>query len=108
WIDGASHWDASRARMVMRDHDGEVSVSVKDGHRILTVKKPQGDEVFSGPVDTPEQRNAVPQPYRGKLEALEIRQRPPGPQREGAGRPGDGPGRGERPLAPEPETPRVQ
>jgi hypothetical protein len=42
WIDGASHWDASRARMVMRDHDGEVSVSVKDGHRILTVEKASG------------------------------------------------------------------
>jgi hypothetical protein len=109
WINGASHWDASRARMIMRDRDGEVAVSVKDGHRILTVKKPQGDEVFSGPVDTPEQRNAVPQPYRGKLEALEIRQRPPGPPREGAGRPGDGEGRAEPRVAPrEPEAPQIQ
>ena len=93
----------------MRDHDGEVAVSVRDGHRILTVKKPEGEEVFSGPVDTREQRNAVPQPFRGKLEALEIRQRPPGPPREGAGRPGDGPEREESPAeAQEPLPPQIQ
>src|SRR5215218_5734880 len=67
WADGASHWDASRARMMMRDRDGELQVAVKDGHRVLTAKGPNGEEIFTGPVDTAEERNAVPQPFRGKL-----------------------------------------
>jgi hypothetical protein len=71
--------------MVMKDRDGEVEVAVMDGHRVLTAKSAQGDQVFSGPVDTLEQRNAVPQPFRGKLEALEIRQRPQGPPRGNGG-----------------------
>jgi hypothetical protein len=77
WREGSSHWDASRARMVMKDRDGSVEVTVRDGHRVLTAKAPNGNEVFNGPVDTPEQRQAVPEPFRGKLEALEIRQREP-------------------------------
>jgi hypothetical protein len=81
WGGGASQWDASRARMVMHDRDGEVVVAVKDGHRVLTAKGPNGEDIFTGPVDTPEQRQAVPQPFRGKLETLEIRQSQPGQTR---------------------------
>jgi hypothetical protein len=105
WVEGASQWDASRARMVMRDRDGEVQVAVKDGHRVLTAKGPQGDQVFEGPVDTPEQRNAVPQPFRGKLDALEIRQRPAGLP-GGASRPAEGDRRPEQSR--EPERPQIQ
>jgi len=91
--------------MVMRDRDGEVQVAVKDGHRVLTAKGPQGDQVFEGPVDTPEQRNAVPQPFRGKLDALEIRQRPAGLP-GGASRPAEGDRRPEQSR--EPERPQIQ
>ena len=110
WIDGASHWDANRARMLMRDRDGEVEVSVKDGHRILTVKKPQGEQIFSGPVDTPEQRNAIPQPFRGKLEALEIHQRSADSARDETNRPGIRPPRADREdsVALEANAPRIQ
>lgn len=82
WSDGASRWDASRARVTMRDREGEVELGMKDGHRTLTVRNPAGETVFTGPVDTPEQRNAVPEPFRGKLNALEVA---PNPQREAEG-----------------------
>lgn len=77
WSDGASRWDASRARVKMRDREGEVELGMKDGHRTLTVKNSSGETIFTGAVDTPEERNAVPEPFRGKLDALEVAPQPP-------------------------------
>jgi len=70
WSEGSSRWDATRARVTMRDADGELEVTVKDGKRILTAKSPQGEIVFNGPIDTPEEREAIPQKYRDKLANL--------------------------------------
>lgn len=72
WSEGASRWDASRARVTMRDREGEVELGMKDGHRTLTARNTAGETVFTGPVDTPEERNAVPEPFRSKLAALEV------------------------------------
>jgi hypothetical protein len=82
WSDGNSRWDASRARVTMRDRDGEVEVLVRDGHRTLVARGASGDTVFTGPVDTEEQRKSVPAPYREKLTALELRDAVPAPARE--------------------------
>ncbi|MEQ1861869.1 MAG: hypothetical protein ABMA13_18275, partial [Chthoniobacteraceae bacterium] len=82
WSDGASRWDASSARMVMRDREGEAELTMKDGKRTLTVKNPAGEIVFSGPVDTAGQRDAIPENLRKKLSALEAAPKPqPGPDR---------------------------
>lgn len=99
WSDGNSRWDANRARAVIRDNDGEVELTMKDGHRTLTARNSAGETVFTGPIDTPEQANAVPAPFRDKLKALEMRQRdgqrrPPGPPPQGQFEPGRG---GDRP-----------
>jgi hypothetical protein len=83
-------------RMVIRDHDGEMRVTLKEGRRALTITAPNGDQVFSGPMDTPEQRQAVPQQYRRKLEALEVRER-----RDSSVPPGESQHRAERPTASE-------
>jgi hypothetical protein len=105
WTDGASRWDASRARVTMRDREGEVELGVKDGHRTLTVKNPAGETVFTGAVDTPEQRDAVPEPFRGKLAALEMPpQHPPGPE---GSRAGPRPEEGSQPQR-QPREPNVQ
>jgi serine protease Do len=72
WTNGRSRWDASRARVTMRDHDGEVEVLIRDGRRTLTARGASGDTVFTGPVDTDDQRKAVPAPFRDKLSALEL------------------------------------
>jgi serine protease Do len=67
WAEGESRWASSQARVMMRDETGEIAIAVNDGKRTLTVKNPKGETVFTGPVDTEDQRNAVPDPFRGKL-----------------------------------------
>lgn len=69
---------SSHARVVMRDQDGELEVVVKDGKRMLIAKSPKGDEIFNGPVDTPEQRESVPEPFRKKLDSLRTSATPDG------------------------------
>lgn len=87
--DGASRWDTSRARVKTRDHEGEAELSMENGKRTLTVKNSAGETVFTGPLDTPEQRNAVPEAYRAKLAALEAAPPPQSrhPNFEGGPRP---------------------
>lgn len=60
----------------MRDREGEVELGVQDGRRTLTARNPAGETTFTGPVDTPEQRNALPEPIREKLRALESAPQP--------------------------------
>jgi len=73
--DGISTFKTNRARVLMKDSDGEVEVSMKDGHRTLTAKNPSGELVFTGPIETPDQCNAIPEPFRGKLSEIEQHQR---------------------------------
>ena len=69
---GASRWDSNRARVTMRDREGELELTVKDGQRTLVAKNVQGEVIHSGPVDTPAQRDALPAPLRARLAALEA------------------------------------
>jgi serine protease Do len=80
--DGRSRWDASHASVKMRDNDGEVEILVRDGRRTLNVRSSSGDTVFTGPVDTEEQRKALPEEYRKKLAQLEFPDAVPAPPRE--------------------------
>jgi hypothetical protein len=86
--EGVSRWDASRARVTLRDREGELELSVKDGQRVLVAKNAQGEIIFSGPVDTPAQRDALPAPLRARLATLEARPQPGEHHRRG---PRDGP-----------------
>jgi hypothetical protein len=67
-------WDGGKARLLLKDQDGEIEVSVDNGKRTLIAKNPKGETVFTGPVDTEEQRQAVPEQFRKKLDQLNIRQ----------------------------------
>ncbi len=67
-------WDGGKARLMLKDQDGEIEVAVDGGKRSLTAKDAKGTTVFSGPVDTDEQRQAVPEQFRKKLDQLNIRQ----------------------------------
>lgn len=73
--DGSATVRSSAGRMVMKDNDGEIEVTMRDGQRTLVAKNAAGETVFTGPVGTPEQRAAVPEPFRAKLGAIEARQR---------------------------------
>lgn len=67
--------DGSKARLVLKDDDGEIEVSTENGKRTLTAKNAKGEVVFSGPVNTEEERKAVPEQFRSKLERIHLRQR---------------------------------
>jgi hypothetical protein len=93
--EGSSRWDTTRARVTMRDADGELEIGMKDGKRTLTIKNPQGEVVFTGPVDSPEQRAAIPEQYRNKLATMAPPPPPPNavhePVRPRRGGPADAP-----------------
>lgn len=72
--DGLTKLDAAKARLVLKDNDGEIEVSAENGKRTLTAKNPKGEVVFSGPVNTEEERKAVPEQFRQKLEKIQVRQ----------------------------------
>ena len=73
--EGGANIRTNLGRMMMKDTDGEIEVTMRDGQRSLTAKNAAGETVFSGPIDTPEQRAAVPEPFRKKLSAIEAQQR---------------------------------
>ena len=46
---GSSH-------MVLDDDQGSLDLAVKDGRKELVAKNAKGEQIFSGPIETPEQR----------------------------------------------------
>ncbi len=82
---GVSRWDASRARITLRDREGELELAVKDGQRTLVAKNPNGEIIFSGPVDSPAQRDALPASLRARLATLEAQPKPSEGPRRGPG-----------------------
>jgi len=53
------------------DHLGALELTVVDGKQTLVAKNVKGEQLFSGPVDTPEQRKALPPEVRDRFERLE-------------------------------------
>ena len=61
------------AKMMLKDDTGEIEVSTKEGKRVLTAKDAKGATIFDGPIDTEEQRKALPEEVRKKLETIQVR-----------------------------------
>ncbi len=89
--DGAtSRWNTAGARLVVKDDTGEVEVRQEDGHRIVRAKNPAGEMIFTSPLDTEEQRRAVPEAIRRRIDQLNVSAhsgtfsppQPPSPGRE--------------------------
>jgi hypothetical protein len=59
------------SNIVFSDDEGSLELTTKDGAKTLVAKNAKGDELFSGPVNTPEERQAMPPGVRGRLEKLE-------------------------------------
>ncbi len=71
--DGAvTTWNTAQARVVVKDENGEIEVRTEDGHRTVVAKNTAGETVFSGPVDTEDQRRALPEPVRKALEKIRV------------------------------------
>ena len=97
---------------MLKDANGEIEVRSENGKRTLTAKNPKGEVAFDGPIDTEEQRKAVPPEFRKMLEQVEVRsrieRRPGGPEGAiGSGGFGRAPG---APVEPKPRRgqPEVQ
>lgn len=67
-----------------RDSEHELQLTITDGRRTLVAKDAAGNELYNGPVDTPEQREALPEAVRSKLGKLEkMRESRPLPMERG-------------------------
>lgn len=53
------------------DDQGTLELTITEGKKQLVAKNTKGEQVFSGPVNTPEERKALPDAVRGRLEKLE-------------------------------------
>jgi hypothetical protein len=69
---GITTIDGAKSRLRLKDKDGEIEVVGENGSRTLTARDPQGNVVFTGPVDTEEQRKAVPENFRAKLDEIHL------------------------------------
>ncbi len=91
-----------RARVVRRDDSGTYEIARVNGTRIFTARKPDGSIAWKGPVDSEEDRKAMPAEVLKKFEEIE-KSRPldrlPGP------RPGEQPSEPEQRREPRPQSP---
>lgn len=64
--------NTGNSRILSDDDEGSLELVIKDGQKELVAKDKAGKQVFAGPVNTPEERKAVPAEVRARLEKLEA------------------------------------
>src|SRR5256884_7186499 len=67
----ATRIDLGNAQIVFSDDKGEMKVENVDGKKLLTAKDPQEKLLFSGPVETKEDRDKMPADVRERYEKLQ-------------------------------------
>jgi serine protease Do len=67
----ATRIDLGKAQIVFSDDKGEMKVENVDGKKIVTAKDPQGKLLFSGLVETKEDRDKMPADVRERYEKLQ-------------------------------------
>ena len=68
--------DLGKAQIVFSDGQGEMRIDSVDGKKVLTAKDPQGRLLFSGPVESKEDRDKMPAEVRQRFEKLEEKDLP--------------------------------
>jgi hypothetical protein len=63
--------NTGNSHVVLDDDKGTLDLTIKDGRKELVAKNSKGEQVFAGPVNTPEERKALPADVRARLERLE-------------------------------------
>ncbi len=63
--------NVANSNMVFTDDQGSLELTIKDGKKSLIAKNTKGDQLYSGPIDTPEQRKSLPEDVRVRLDKLE-------------------------------------
>jgi hypothetical protein len=67
----ATRIDLGNAQIVFSDDKGEMKIENVDGKKIVTAKDTQGKLLFSGPVETKEDRDKMPADIRERYEKLQ-------------------------------------
>jgi len=59
-----------RSQIVSGDQAGSLELTIDNGQKELIAKDTKGTVIFSGPINTPEERQALPESVRPRLEKL--------------------------------------
>jgi serine protease Do len=63
--------NTGNSNLAYSDDEGSLDLTMKDGTKLLVAKNAKGEQVFAGPVGTPDERKALPPNVRERLEKLE-------------------------------------
>ena len=88
--DGNVTYNMANAKLMMKDDGGEIELTSHDGKRSLVARNAQGETIFDGPIDTEEQRKALPEDLRKKIESIEVQRKLAEARGLPPGRPGPG------------------
>lgn len=61
------------SRAVSRDGQGTVEITSRGGRRTVEIRGPDGSEIHAGPLDGPDDLEAVPEEWRERVEQLDAR-----------------------------------
>lgn len=61
------------SRAVSRDGQGTVEITSRGGRKTVSILGPDGDEIHAGPLDGPDDLEAVPEEWRDRVEQLDAR-----------------------------------
>ncbi|MDX1563923.1 MAG: PDZ domain-containing protein [Phycisphaeraceae bacterium] len=61
----------NQSTMTYNDGEHSLTITVQDAHKTLVARESNGGLIFEGPINTDEQRQALPEPIRQKLDKLE-------------------------------------
>ena len=67
---GVTMLNPGKSQMLYRDEAGTLELKIDDGKKELTAQDTKGAVVFFGPVNTPEERQALPESVRPRLEKI--------------------------------------
>jgi hypothetical protein len=59
-----------KSEIMFSDEAGTLELKIDDGQKELTAKDPKGTVIFAGPINTPEERQALPEGVRPRLEKI--------------------------------------
>ena len=59
-------------RAVSRDREGGVEITSRGGRKSVAIVGPDGDEIHAGPLDGPDDLEAVPEEWRERVEQLDA------------------------------------
>jgi membrane-associated protease RseP (regulator of RpoE activity) len=73
--DGAVTYNMANTRLLIKDDAGDITLTTHDGKRSLVARNAKGETIFDGPIDTEEQRKALPEDVRKKIEMIEVQRK---------------------------------